>query len=196
MRAAERAASARRIREISSGEYSAVPQSPGVMVTIVILWPAAASCTSVPPARISASSGCAWITRIFFFTRTGGRVPRPINLSDRAAGVIRLRGILHREFQVISWSESRHAAGFDLHGAAESRVAHLARLVFGCRERAEADERYAIAPDQTRLHAIQNRVQRLRGLGISETRITCDFADQITLIHRISKRARRYIKGS
>jgi hypothetical protein len=59
MRAADAAASCRRMAAISSALYSAVPQSPGVMVTMVIECPARASRASVPPARISTSSGWA-----------------------------------------------------------------------------------------------------------------------------------------
>src|SRR5579872_6809090 len=61
MSLAAAAASLRRIAAISSGPCTVDPQSPGVMVTIVTGLPAFASKANVPPARISASSGCAWI---------------------------------------------------------------------------------------------------------------------------------------
>jgi hypothetical protein len=57
LRADQAAASRRRIAAISSGACTALPQSPGVVVTIAIEWPAAPSLASVPPERISTSSG-------------------------------------------------------------------------------------------------------------------------------------------
>src|SRR6185503_15672906 len=53
-----------RMAEIASGPNCEEPQSPGVMVAMVIWWPPPASSARVPPASISTSSGCAWIARI------------------------------------------------------------------------------------------------------------------------------------
>src|SRR5436190_11094072 len=64
MRAAAVAASIRRTWETVSASISALPQSPGVMVQIVRETSVRASSASVPPARISTSSGWAWIARI------------------------------------------------------------------------------------------------------------------------------------
>ena len=59
IRRAERSASSRRTAAISSGPRSAEPQSPGVIETMLIRCPFAASSASVPAHRISTSSGCA-----------------------------------------------------------------------------------------------------------------------------------------
>src|SRR5260370_1332038 len=56
MSAADAAASARRIRAVSSGSCSVLPQSPGVMVTIASWGPRPVNRASVPPAGLSRRS--------------------------------------------------------------------------------------------------------------------------------------------
>jgi hypothetical protein len=62
--AAAAAASAWRIRAVSRASWSVEPQSPAVAVTMLIWWPRLAKRASVPAARVSISSGWAWMARM------------------------------------------------------------------------------------------------------------------------------------
>src|SRR5579864_7014505 len=64
--AAAAAASFCRTRAVSAKSISTEPQSPAVMVTMVMWFPAPASKASVPAPRTSTSSGWAWMARTRF----------------------------------------------------------------------------------------------------------------------------------
>src|SRR5439155_12337959 len=86
-----------------------------------------------------------------------------------------------REF--LARTEARHLARLDLDLLARLRVAADASLALADRERAEADQRDAIALLQRLGDAVDQRIQRLAGSRLADLRVLGDLVDQIRLVH-------------
>src|SRR5439155_1795425 len=92
-----------------------------------------------------------------------------------------------REF--LARTEARHLARLDLDLLARLRVAADASLALADRERAEADQRDAIALLQRLGDAVDQRIQRLAGGRLADLRVLGDLVDQIRLVHAIPPRS-------